>query len=144
MNLGSLKPPRGSRKQKKRVGRGDASGHGGTSGKGAKGQNARSGGGVGPAFEGGQMPLVRRAPKRGFTNIFKTKYAIVNVSDLNRFENGETVDIKSLIAKRLIDNGAKLVKVLGDGELKKKLIIKVTMVSKKAAEIIKAASGEIK
>jgi len=127
MKLNELKPNKGARKKRKRIGFGIGSGHGKTSTKGNKGQNAR-----------------KHGNKVGFTNIFKTKYAIVNVSDLNRFENGETVDIKSLIAKRLIDNGAKLVKVLGDGELKKKLIIKVTKVSKKAAEIIKAASGEIK
>ncbi|MFH1074102.1 MAG: 50S ribosomal protein L15 [Candidatus Firestonebacteria bacterium] len=143
MKLNELKPNKGARKKRKRIGFGIGSGHGKTSTKGNKGQNARKHGNK-VGFEGGQMPLVRRSPKRGFTNIFKTKYAVVNVSDLNRFENGETVDLKSLIAKGLIDKGSKLVKILGDGELTKKLIVKAAKVSKKAAEIIKAASGDIK
>jgi len=143
MKLNELKPNKGARKKRKRIGFGIGSGHGKTSTKGNKGQNARKHGNK-VGFEGGQMPLVRRAPKRGFTNVFKTVYSIVNVSDLNCFNDGETVDIKSLIAKRLIDNSSKRVKLLGDGELTKKLIVKVTKVSKKAAEIIKAASGEIK
>ena len=130
----------------KRHGRGFGSGKGGhTTGRGTKGQKARSGDqSPRPGFEGGQMPLVRRTPKRGFTNIFKKEYEIVNIVDLNRFENGEVVDINTLIAKRLIRNGAKMVKILGNGELKKKLIIKVNKISKQAIEKIKAASGEVK
>ncbi|MCX5776593.1 MAG: 50S ribosomal protein L15 [Candidatus Firestonebacteria bacterium] len=143
MKLNELKPNKGARKKRKRIGFGIGSGHGKTSTKGNKGQNARKHGNK-AGFEGGQMTLVRRTPKRGFTNIFKTKYAIVNVSELNRFENGETVDIKSLIAKRLIDNSARLVKVLGNGELKKKVIVVGAKVSKSAAEKIKAVLGEVK
>ncbi len=143
MKLNELKPNKGARKRKKRIGFGIGSGHGKTSTKGNKGQNARKHGNK-VGFEGGQMPLVRRTPKRGFTNIFKKEYEIVNIVDLNRFENGEVVDINTLIAKRLIRNGAKMVKILGNGELKKKLIIKVNKISKQAIEKIKAASGEVK
>lgn len=143
MKLNELKPNKGARKKKKRIGFGIGSGHGKTSTKGNKGQNARKHGNK-VGFEGGQMPLVRRTPKRGFTNIFKMKYAIVNVSDLNRFDDGMTVDINALVSKRLIKKGTKLVKLLGDGELKKKLIVNIEKISKQAIEKIKAASGEVK
>ena len=143
MKLNELKPNKGARKRKKRIGFGIGSGHGKTSTKGNKGQNARKHGNK-VGFEGGQMPLVRRTPKRGFTNIFKKKYEIVNIADLNRFTDGNVVDINSLMEKRLIKTGSKAVKLLGNGELKKKLIVKVDKISKQAAEKIKAASGEVK
>ena len=143
MKLNELKPNKGARKRKKRIGLGIGSGHGKTSTKGNKGQNARKHGNK-VGFEGGQMPLVRRTPKRGFTNIFKKKYEIVNIVDLNRFADGNVVDINSLMEKRLIKTGSKAVKLLGNGELKKKLIVKVDKISKQAAEKIKAASGEVK
>ncbi len=143
MKLNELKPNKGARKRKKRIGFGIGSGHGKTSTKGNKGQNARKHGNK-VGFEGGQMPLVRRTPKRGFTNIFKKKYEIVNIVDLNRFADGNVVDINSLMEKRLIKTGSKAVKLLGNGELKKKLIVKVDKISKQAAEKIKAASGEVK
>ena len=116
MNIQTLSPAPNSRKTQKRLGRGIGSGIGKTSGKGHKGQNARSGGGVRPGFEGGQIPLIRRLPKRGFNNQFKKVYAIVNVSDLNRFEDGAVVDVKALLDTNLIGKvEAYGVKVLGNG-----------------------------
>ena len=123
MKLHELSPAAGSTKAPKRIGRGAGSGTGKTAGKGHKGQNARSGGGVRPGFEGGQMPLQRRIPKRGFNNIFATNYAIVNVSDLNKFEDGAVVDTAALKEAGLVKKVMDGVKVLGNGELTKKLTV---------------------
>jgi len=144
VKLEELKSPPGSTKRIKRVGRGMGSGHGKTSTRGHKGQKSRSGGGIRPGFEGGQMPLQRRIPKRGFTNIFKTDYAIVNVRDLNIFEDGTIITPELLLEQGIIkklENGG--VKVLGDGDLKKKLIVKANKISKQAAQKIADLGGEI-
>jgi len=144
LKLHELKPAEGSTKSRKRVGRGNGSGLGNTAGKGHKGQNARSGGGVRPGFEGGQMPMIRRLPKRGFTNFFSKEYKVVNVADLEeRFESGEEVTIESLFEVGLINKVQDGVKVLGDGELTKSLTVKVQKVSKTAAEKITAAGGKV-
>lgn len=143
MNLGTLKPPEGSRKKKKRVGRGDGSGHGGTAGKGAKGQNARSGHSVRPNFEGGQMPLTRRLPKRGFKNPMRRIIAIVNIEQLKGFAQGALVDRDTLTAVGLVSGRVDGVKVLGNGEIKFPLSLKVDRVSRGAREKIKAAGGTI-
>jgi large subunit ribosomal protein L15 len=136
MNLHTLKPRPGSKHRVKRLGCGESSGHGKTSGKGHKGQKARSGGSIRLGFEGGQMPLIRRMPKRGFNNAqFKTRFAVVNLDALNEFENGATVDEQSLLAAGVIRRPYDLVKILGSGELKKKL----TIVANKASETAKAA-----
>jgi len=141
--LDRLEPNKGSTHKKKRVGRGEASGWGKTSGRGHKGQNSRSGGGVKPGFEGGQMPLQRRLPKRGFTNIFKTEYVIVNVASLGeRFVAGDTVDTDALIAKGLIKNGRKPVKVLGNGDVAIALTVKASHFSKTATQKLEAAGGK--
>lgn len=144
MKLHELKPNPGSVKERKRLGRGTASGLGKTSGKGQKGQNSRSGGGVRPGFEGGQMPLYRRLPKRGFTNIFATQYAEINVEVLNEmFEDGAIITPDLLketgILKRQLDG----VKVLGNGEITKKLTVKANKFSKSAVEKIEAAGGKV-
>lgn len=144
MKLHELKPNPGSVKERKRLGRGTASGQGKTSGKGQKGQNSRSGGGVRPGFEGGQMPLYRRLPKRGFTNIFATQYAEINVEVLNEmFEDGAIITPDLLketgILKRQLDG----VKVLGNGEITKKLTVKANKFSKSAVEKIEAAGGKV-
>ncbi len=144
MKLHELKPNPGSVKERKRLGRGTASGQGKTGGKGQKGQNSRSGGGVRPGFEGGQMPLYRRLPKRGFTNIFATQYAEINVEVLNdMFEDGAIVTPNLLketgILKRQLDG----VKVLGNGEITKKLTVKANKFSKSAVEKIEAAGGKV-
>jgi large subunit ribosomal protein L15 len=141
MELNNLKPKKGSRHAKKRVGRGPGSGHGKTSGRGEKGQKSRSGFSRTLGFEGGQMPLHRRLPKRGFTNIFKKDYAVVNVSDLERFDNGATVDEAMLRSAGLVKGQVDGVKVLGDGELSKKLTVTATKFSKSAKEIIEKAGG---
>jgi len=142
MNIQTLSPAPNSRKTQKRLGRGIGSGIGKTSGKGHKGQNARSGGGVRPGFEGGQIPLIRRLPKRGFTNQFKKVYAIVNVSDLNRFEDGAVVDVAALLETNLIGKvEAYGVKVLGNGELTKKLTVKADKFTAQAKEKIEKAGG---
>ncbi|MCM1564838.1 50S ribosomal protein L15 [Dehalobacter sp. TBBPA1] len=144
MKLHELKPAEGSTKSRKRVGRGNGSGLGNTAGRGNKGQKARSGGGVRPGFEGGQMPITRRLPKRGFTNNFRKEYEVINVSDLEeRFENGEEVTIEALFETGLINKVKDGVKVLGDGELTKSLTVKVHKVSKTAAEKITAAGGKV-
>jgi len=144
VKLHELKPAEGSTKSRKRVGRGNGSGLGNTAGRGHKGQKARSGGGVRPGFEGGQMPMMRRIPKRGFTNIFKKEYTVINVSDLEeRFENGAEVSIESLYAAGLIKKVKDGVKLLGDGEITKALTVKVDKVSKTAAEKIVAAGGKV-
>ncbi len=142
MKLSNLSPANGSVRDVKRIGRGHGSGNGKTAGKGHKGQKARSGGGVRPGFEGGQMPLQRRIPKRGFNNIFATKYAEVNVSKLNVFEDGATVDVIALIEKGIIKKELDGVKILGDGELAKKLNVKASAFSKAAVEKIEAAGGK--
>jgi large subunit ribosomal protein L15 len=141
MELNNLKPKKGSRHAKKRVGRGPGSGHGKTSGRGEKGQKSRSGFSRKLGFEGGQMPLHRRLPKRGFTNIFKKDYAIVNVSDLERFDNGATIDEAALRQVGLVKGQNDGVKILGDGELSKKLTVSATKFSKTAREIIEKAGG---
>ncbi|HIZ55718.1 MAG TPA: 50S ribosomal protein L15 [Firmicutes bacterium] len=142
MNLHELSPAAGSKKEVKRVGRGSGSGWGKTAGKGHKGQNARSGGGVRPGFEGGQMPLQRRIPKRGFVNIFATEYTIVNVGALNCFEDGAVVDTQALIEKGLVKKQLDGVKILGKGELTKKLTVKVAKFSESAKQKIEAAGGK--
>jgi large subunit ribosomal protein L15 len=143
MNLGTLKPPEGSRKKRKRVGRGDGSGHGGTAGKGAKGQNARSGHSVRPNFEGGQMPLSRRLPKRGFKNPMRRIIATVNIEQLKRFAEGAVIDRETLSSVGLVTRKADAVKVLGKGEIGFPLSLKVDMVSRGAREKIEAAGGSI-
>ena len=141
MKLNELKPAEGSTRESYRVGRGPGSGNGKTAGKGHKGQNARSGGGVRPGFEGGQIPLYRKLPKRGFINHFAKKYAIVNVSDLNHFEDGAVVDAEALLAARIIRNVLDGVKVLGNGEITKKVTVKAAVFSATAKEKIEAAGG---
>ncbi|HEY0142049.1 MAG TPA: 50S ribosomal protein L15 [Thermoanaerobaculia bacterium] len=141
MELSNLKPKKGARHAKKRVGRGPGSGHGKTAGRGEKGQKSRSGYSSTRGFEGGQMPLHRRLPKRGFTNIFKKDYAVVNVSDLERFDNGATVDEAALRSAGLVKGSNDGVKVLGDGGLTKKLTVSATKFSKTAREAIEAAGG---
>ena len=142
MRLNELSPAVGSAKDAYRRGRGPGSGNGKTAGKGHKGQNARSGGGVRPGFEGGQLPLYRKLPKRGFTNRFATNYAIVNVEDLNRFENGAVVDMEALLAAKIVRKALDGLKVLGNGELTKKLTVKATVFSATAKEKIEAAGGK--
>ncbi len=144
MKLHELAQPKGAKKAPKRVGRGIGSGNGKTCGRGHKGQNCRSGGGVRPGFEGGQMPLVRRLPKRGFTNLFRKEYAIINIRDLNRFNEGEEVNPQILKEKGIIKNIRSGVKVLGEGEMNKKLTVCAHKFSKTAEDKIKAAAGEIK
>ena len=143
MNLGTLKPPEGSRKKRKRVGRGDGSGHGGTSCKGHKGQNARSGGGVRPGFEGGQMPLSRRLPKRGFRNPFRREIVIVNIEQLKKFPEGSLIDKDFLISSGLIKRKGDTIKVLGKGDIDYPLSIKVDMISRGAKEKIVNAGGSV-
>ena len=143
MNLHDLSPAEGSKKARKRIGRGPASGQGKTAGKGHKGQKARSGGGVRPGFEGGQMPLQRRVPKRGFNNIFRTEYATVNVSDLEaRFEDGAVVDVDAIVASGLLKKTLDGVKILGNGEISKKLDVKANAFSESAKAKIEAAGGK--
>ena len=143
MKLHELSPEPGSRKVRTRRGRGLGSGLGKTSGRGQKGQNSRSGGGVRTGFEGGQMPLYRRLPKRGFKNIFAKEYAEVNVSSLNRFEDGAVVDPVALIEEGILKNVFDGVRILGDGELTKKLTVKANGFTKSAENKIKAAGGEV-
>jgi large subunit ribosomal protein L15 len=143
INLSNLSPQPGSTKQKKRLGRGHGSGHGKTSGRGHKGQKARSGSGIKLGFEGGQMPIQRRLPKRGFTNIFKISFAILNVRDLNSFDDGATINRESLLAAGMIKNSDAQVKILGDGELTKKITVDVDKLSKSAQAKIEAAGGTV-
>lgn len=143
MRLEGLKSPSGANKSVKRVGRGIGSGHGKTSTRGHKGQKSRSGSGIRPGFEGGQMPLQRRLPKRGFTNIFKKEYAIVNIRDLNVFDDGTEVTPELLIEQGLIKNVKDGVKILGDGELEKKLTVKAQKISKQAEEKVTARGGKV-
>ena len=143
MKLHELKPAAGSRKAPKRIGRGTGSGLGRNAGKGEKGQKARSGGGVRPGFEGGQMPLYRRLPKRGFTNIFAKEYAEINVERLNIFEDGTEVTPELLLQKGIVKKAKDGVKVLGNGELQKNLTVKAAKFTKAAAEKIEAAGGKV-
>jgi len=143
MNLGTLKPPDGSRKKKKRVGRGDGSGHGGTAGKGAKGQNARSGHSVRPNFEGGQMPITRRMPKRGFKNPNRRIIGIVNIEQMKGFQAGTVVDREMLTALGLVSGRVDGIKILGNGAINFPLSVKVDVVSRGAREKIEAAGGTI-
>ena len=143
MKLHELQPAAGSTTAPKRLGRGVGSQLGKTSGKGHKGAKARSGGGKRPGFEGGQMPLTRRLPKRGFTNIYGKEYAIVNVSALNCFEDGETVTVEALVQKGLIKKPLDGVKVLGGGELTKKLTVNVDKVTESAKQKIEAIGGKV-
>jgi large subunit ribosomal protein L15 len=143
MKLHELRPPKGCRKKRKRLGKGPASGYGGTCGKGTKGQSCRSGSKVYPWFEGGQMPLQRRIPKRGMKPRKRTRFQIVNVNDLNRFKDNSIVDIIQLKKKGVVNKRSLPVKILGDGSLKKKLTVKANSFSKSAKEKIVALGGEI-
>ena len=143
MKLHELNAIEGSVKNRKRLGRGQGSGTGKTSGKGEKGQNARSGGGVRPGYEGGQTPIFKRLPKRGFTNVNRKDYAIVNVADLNVFEAGSVVDYAVLAQKGLVKKQYEGVKVLGNGSLTVALTVKAAKFSKSAEEAIKAAGGNV-
>ena len=143
MKLNELRPAEGSTRESFRVGRGPGSGNGKTAGKGHKGQNARSGGGVRPGFEGGQLPLYRKLPKRGFNNKFATVYAIVNVSVLeNNFQDGDVVTLEALLDKKIIRKAFDGLKVLGDGELTKALTVQATVFSAAAKEKITAVGGQ--
>ncbi|KAB7666158.1 50S ribosomal protein L15 [Bacillus sp. B1-b2] len=142
MKLHELKPAEGSRQERKRKGRGIGSGNGKTAGKGHKGQNARSGGGVRPGFEGGQTPLFRRLPKRGFTNINRKEYAIVNLDTLNRFEDGTEVTPELLIETGVVSNERAGIKILASGKVEKKLTVKAHKFSSAAKEAIEAAGGQ--
>ncbi len=143
MQLHDLAPAPGSRKNRKKVGRGPGSGMGKTSTRGHKGLKARSGGNVRPGFEGGQMPIYRRLPKRGFFNIFKTNNAVLNVRDLDRFEDGATIDIDALRDAGMVKGRIDGVKILGDGETTKKFVLKNILVSKTAKEKIESTGGTI-
>ncbi|MDR0468479.1 MAG: 50S ribosomal protein L15 [Peptococcaceae bacterium] len=144
MKLSELKPAPGAKHSRKRLGRGPGSGLGKTSGKGHKGQKARSGGGKGPYFEGGQTPLQRRMPKRGFTNIFKKEYVVLNVEALEaKFDAGATVDTQALVLSGLVSNLRDGVRILGRGDITKALNVKAKGFSKTAEEKIKAAGGSI-
>lgn len=143
MKLHELHPAEGSRHVRNRVGRGPSSGNGKTSGRGQKGQKSRSGGGVRLGFEGGQTPLFRRLPKRGFTNINRKEYAIVNLDVLNRFEDGAEVTPTTLIEAGIIKDAKAGIKVLGNGELSKKLTVKAAKFSKSAQSAIEAAGGSV-
>ena len=143
MKLHELSPAEGSAKAAWRKGRGIGSGNGKTAGKGHKGQNARSGGGVRPGFEGGQLPIYRKSPKRGFTNKFATNYAIINVEDLNRFVDETVVDMEVLLAAKVVRKPMDGLKVLGNGTLTKKLTVKAAVFSATAKEKIEAAGGKV-
>lgn len=142
MKLNELKPAAGSRKKEVRVGRGVGSGNGKTSGRGHKGQKARSGGGVRPGFEGGQMPIYRRLPKRGFKNIWAKEYAEVNVETLNRFEDGAEVDAVALVEIGILKNVLDGVRILGKGELTKKLTVRAQGFTKTAVQKIESVGGK--
>jgi large subunit ribosomal protein L15 len=143
MKINELSPAEGSRKKKKRVGRGPGSGHGKTACRGQKGQNSRSGGGVRPGFEGGQMPLHRRLPKRGFTNAFKKEYNVVNVDDLNRFEVDMPVDPTAFREAGLVKKMRHGIKLLGAGEVTRPVIVRIHKASKTAVEKVVAAGGRV-
>lgn len=141
--FGHLKPPSGARKRPKRVGRGPGSGHGKTAGKGHKGQRSRSGANIPRGFEGGQMPLQRRLPKRGFRNIFKKRFALVHIKDLNRFSAGEVVDIEALQKAGLVKKVYDGVKIVGDGDLTVPLTVRAHMFTGSARRKIEEASGKV-
>ena len=143
MKLSELRPAEGAKTTKKRVGRGKGSGLGKTSGKGHKGLKARSGGGWRPGYEGGQMPLQRRLPKRGFTNIFRKEWAVINVKDLNRFPEGSVVDAEALCNAGLVKRSSEGIKLLGEGNVDRKLTVKVNRASKAAIEKVRAAGGTL-
>ncbi len=143
VKIHNLSPVKGSRKAKKRIGRGPGSGHGKTSCRGHKGQKSRSGGSIPPGFEGGQMPLQRRLPKRGFTNIFKKHYALINIRDLKQFDPNSDLDIAALKNSRLVKSVRDRVKLLGDGEISHPIMIRVNKVSKTAREKIESAGGRV-
>lgn len=142
MKLHELTAVEGSTKERKRIGRGHGSGQGKTAGKGHKGQKARSGGSIRPGFEGGQMPLQRRIPKRGFNNIFAKKIVAINVSALNKFEDGAEVDAQALINAGIVKKEYDGIKILGNGEVSKKLTVKVAAYSESAKQKIEAAGGK--
>jgi large subunit ribosomal protein L15 len=143
MKLNELSPPTGARKAVKRLGRGPGSGHGKTAGRGSKGQKARSGGNTRPGYEGGQMPLQRRLPKRGFANIFRKEFAIVNIRDLGRFEKGSVVDKAALTAKGLIRRNLDGIKLLGQGTIDYPLVLKVDRCSSAARAKLEAVGGRV-
>ena len=143
MRLNELSPSKGSKKPRKRIGRGPGSGNGTYAGRGNKGHNSRSGGGVRPGFEGGQMPLHRRFPKRGFTNIFKKNYSIINIRDLTRFESGKIVDELELIREGLVKGKNEGIKLLGNGEIDYPLTLKVHKISESARKKIETAGGSV-
>ncbi len=143
MKLNELSPPKGSRRARKRIGRGTASGQGKTSGRGHKGQKARSGGSLPPYFEGGQMPLARRVPKRGFTNVFRRELAVVNVRDLGRFTAGSVVDQEALRQAGLVKGACDGIKVLAQGDCQVALTLKVDKISAAAKQKIEAAGGTV-
>ncbi len=143
MKLHELKPAKGSVKARKRLGRGVGSGTGKTAGRGTKGHNSRSGGGVRPGYEGGQMPLHRRLPKSGFTNIFKKQMAVINIRDLDRFEAGDVVDEAALVKTGLVKGRRDGIKLLGQGEIKNALTVKIDAISRSAKEKIEAAGGSV-
>jgi large subunit ribosomal protein L15 len=143
MKLHELKPAKGSVKARKRLGRGVGSGTGKTAGRGTKGHNSRSGGGVRPGYEGGQMPLHRRLPKSGFTNIFKKQMAIINIRDLERFDAGDVVDEAALVKTGLVKGRRDGIKLLGQGEITSALTVKINAASRSAKEKIEAAGGSV-
>ena len=143
MKLNELSPARGSRKTPRRLGRGVGSGRGKTAGRGTKGYNSRSGGGVRPGYEGGQMPLHRRLPKRGFANIFGKNIAVINIRDLARFDKGTMVDEVALVEAGLVKGKRDGIKLLGQGEIKHSLDVKVDLISKSAREKIEAVGGKV-
>jgi len=143
MKLNELSPPAGSRKAPKRLGRGVGSGTGKTAGRGTKGQNSRSGGGVRPGYEGGQMPIHRRLPKRGFTNIFKKQFAVVNVRDLTGFKSGSVVDEAALVRLGLVKGKRAGIKLLGNGDIDYPLTVKLDRISKSAKDKIESAGGTV-
>ena len=143
MRLNDLAPEKGQRKKRKRVGRGVASGTGKTAGRGNKGQNARSGGGVRPGYEGGQMPIHRRLPKRGFKNPFKKIFAIVNVQDLNRFEADSVIDEVAFIKSGLVKGDRDGIKILGNGDVKVPVTVRINKISASTRQKIEAAGGKI-
>jgi large subunit ribosomal protein L15 len=143
MKLNDLAPEKGQRKTRKRVGRGVGSGSGNTAGRGSKGQNCRSGGGVRPGYEGGQMPIHRRLPKRGFKNHFKKTFAIVNVQDLNRFEAQEVIDEVAFIQSGLVKGDRHGIKILGNGDVQVPLTVRINKISESARQKIEAAGGKI-
>ena len=143
LNLGNLRPAKGSHRKNKRLGRGPGSGLGKTAGKGHKGQRARKGGGIRPGFEGGQMPLYRRLPKRGFKNPFRVEYNVINIGQLSSFQSGEEVNLLSLTQKNLVKNPGNPIKLLGKGKVAVALKVKVTKASATAKTAIEQAGGSV-